>query len=87
MHYCFGISSKDSENREKEAQEKLDEITKRQMDQVDVSNKRQEGLEELLGGFSTFMQNNQATALATAEKEKKEKAEKEEKDKEEKEKK
>ena len=57
------------------------------MDQVDETNKKQQGLEELLEGFSTFMQNNQATALATAEKEKKEKAEKEEKDKEEKEKK
>ena len=52
------------------------------MDQVDETNKRQQGLEELLVGLSTFMQNNQATALATAEKNEG-KVEKEEKNKEE----
>ena len=58
------------------AQDRIDELTKRQMDQADVANERQKGFKTLMGGFSTFLQNTH-----------KEKTEKEEKDKEEKEKK
>ena len=68
----------------KQGQDRFDEVTKRQMAQIDEANRRQQSLDTLLRGFSNFIQTDRATALATAEKEKNEKAEK---DKEEKEKK
>ena len=47
------------------------------MDQADEANERQKGLETLMGGFSTFLQN---THKEKTEKEKKEKEEKEKKE-------